>query len=415
MPVPSPLNDLRVGLRWLRWRVLILAVVFGLALVALGTGVTFSERADLGPVPWGARIYYTLGLFFFGGLDLGVPLGGPAWGRVLLWISYFCAPAITTTAVVEGILLALQPQERRLRWLKNHVVVGGCGRLAMLYLQRLHETGKKRSVLIVDSRADHPLARSAVEVYRALFLTGDLSSRAVMESLNLRAAQSAVLLTGDDHVNLDAAARILQMAPQLSGHVLAHVSDLRLLRTIERNQLLPGVVKFNSYQTAARCLVQDRLLPHFVETEPHDVVVLAGFGRFGQTVLDELQIQAIGQFELVLIVDREASLCSQVFQEQVGFREGYRHDVLERDLRHPQTWEQVQERIGHAHCPVFVLGTGDDGLNVRTALWLTSRFPRAEVVARCFRTSSFTEQISSEHNFDVVSTSDLLLRNMPRL
>ena len=62
--------------------------------------------------------------------------------------------------------------------------------------------------------------------------------------------------------------------------------------------------------------------------------------------------------------------------------------------------------------PVFVLGCGFDGVNIRTALWLSSKFPEAKVFARCFDQSSFTEQISREGGFEIVSTAELLLASM---
>ncbi len=40
-----------------------------------------------------------------------------------------------------------------------------------------------------------------------------------------------------------------------------HVSDIRLLRVIEQTDILSGVRKFNSYRTAARHLVEARLMP----------------------------------------------------------------------------------------------------------------------------------------------------------
>ena len=59
-------------------------------------GVEVSERDLTGEGLLG-RLYYVLGLFVLGGLDLGTPMGGPAFGRVLLWFAYFGAPLITAS------------------------------------------------------------------------------------------------------------------------------------------------------------------------------------------------------------------------------------------------------------------------------------------------------------------------------
>ena len=58
--------------------------------------------------------------------------------------------------------------------------------------------------------------------------------------------------------------------------------------------------------------------------------------------------------------------------------------------------------------PVFVLGSDDDGLNLRTALWLQKREPEARIVCRAFYDSSFTRNLSAQGGFDVFAVSSLL-------
>ncbi|MEM7349275.1 MAG: NAD-binding protein [Acidobacteriota bacterium] len=409
----QPIRSLRrVGL-W--WRLLVVALVYSLGVTALVAGVGLSDRDGIPESSLLAKLYYTLGLFVFGGLDLGVPTGGPDWARGLLWLTFFAAPAITTTALLEGILLVVRPDAWRLRWLlRGHVVIGGCGRLALLYLEQLRETDPTLPVVVVERRTENPQIQAVGERPRTQVLYGDISSEAVLRSLQLHRAKRVVLLTGDDYANLDAASRICRIRPQLAAQTLVHVSDIRLLRVIEQTSILSEVVKFNSYRTAAEHLVEKTLLPHFRLTENiPDTVVLAGFGRFGQTVLDELQHSAAGLFQTVVLIDLDADNLTLVFAEQVGFEAGYRHEVVEADLRHPATWSRVQELIGETNTqPVFVLGCGFDGVNIRTALWLSSKFPDARIVARCFDKSSFTNQISQECGFEIVSTAEMLLASL---
>ena len=104
---PRPIESLRRG--WLWWRLLVLVVVVAIGVTGLTAGVELSERPGVPDSGLPAKVYYTLGLFVFGGLDLGVPRGGPLWGRVLLWVAYFAAPAITTSALLEGLLLMVRP------------------------------------------------------------------------------------------------------------------------------------------------------------------------------------------------------------------------------------------------------------------------------------------------------------------
>ncbi len=404
------IDTLSGTLSWFRWRGLLLALVFLIGLAGFLGGAEVSDRLLADGVL--SRVYYSIGLFVLGGLDLGVPSGGPVWAMTLLWIAYFAAPTITASALVEGAWRILRPRAVMSR-LKNHVIVGGCGRLAMLYLKRMHELDASRSVIMVDNRVDNPNAQIAAERYGAHVILGDLSSDILLEALRLDLASQVMLLTGEDYVNLDAASRITQRAPHLAAEISVHVSDLRLLRTLESSQILSQATKFNSYRSAATHLVHDVLMPHFKETPAADAVVLAGFGRFGQTVLDELQTRAHGHFDRVLLFDADVEMLSLVFEDQIGFSDGYQVEVYDGDLRHPKDWHPLKESLRQAPSePVIVIGSGTDSLNIRTALWLSRKFPDAKIIARCFQSSEFTRQLAKEGHFEIVSTAELLLANL---
>ncbi len=399
--------------RWLRWRLVVLVAVFILGIVAFCSGVEVSERATLADESLLAKTYYAICLFVLGGLDLGVPIGGPVWARSTLWFVYFAAPAITTSALVEGLLFAIRPRAWRLRSMRGHVVIAGCGRLALLYVERLRQVEPNRPVVIIDDRSDNPNAEIASQRFRCTVLFGDIASDLLVTSLRLQHAARFVLVTGNDYANLDAAAHAAAIAPHIARRTLVHISDIRLLRLIEQRGLLRDAAKFNSYRTAAGHLVERRLLPYFDETEHTDTVILAGFGRFGQTVLAELQVRAAGRFQRVVIVDLEAQIRVKVFRDQVGFSAGCESIVIEGDLRHPATWERIYDSFtGGDSRPVVVLGTGDDAANVRDALGLSFSRPNARIFVRCFERSRFTDCLSRECDFEVVSTADLLIESM---
>ncbi|MBT6278273.1 MAG: hypothetical protein HOI95_29570 [Chromatiales bacterium] len=395
--------------RWARWRAIILLVVIAAGLLAFQAGVDVSERPGTANAHFLTQLYYTLGLFVLAGLDLGVPQGGPEWAQSCLWFAYFAAPAITTSAIVETALRIMSPHALR-RGLRGHVIIGGCGRLAMLYMRKLREHDKRRPIVVVERHLDNPNLRAAQEIYGARIVHGDLTSATLLDSLRLERAHRVALFTGDDHVNLDSASRIAALAPHLADRTVAHVADLRFLRVIESRKILSRAYKFNSYRTAADHLVETLLVPHFQSTDNRDTVVLAGFGRFGQTVLHELQNAALGQFGKVIIVDMNADSLVNVFAEQIGFDASYVYEHMNEDIHEPRTWHHVDSI---ANTPreelVFVLGGGVDSLNIRTALWLADKMSGAMVVARCFRSSDFTADISREGQFHIVSTAELLL------
>src|SRR5690606_34485625 len=137
---------------------------------------------------------------------------------------------------------------------------------------------------------------------------------------------------------------------------------------------------FNSLESAAVDLVKQRLLERFLATEYNDLVILAGFGRFGQTVLDQLQMHAAGCFNTVVIIDLEAQLNARTFAEHPGFADGYEQRIIEGQLRRPRVWQEVDAIVrAEVGAPTIIVGTGDDGLNLQVALDLIRRYPDAHV------------------------------------
>ena len=84
-------------------RLLGAAAVVALAVGAFAAGVGTTGIADMGAESLAGWLYFAGGLFVFGGLDLGTPVGGPQSARIALWIAYFLAPAITTTVIAENV------------------------------------------------------------------------------------------------------------------------------------------------------------------------------------------------------------------------------------------------------------------------------------------------------------------------
>ena len=79
-------------LKNISWRWLLALTLFTCAMLGLSSGVGLTERPDVVEGSLLAKAYYSLGLFVVGGLDIGLPTGGPQLGRVLLWIAYFGSP-----------------------------------------------------------------------------------------------------------------------------------------------------------------------------------------------------------------------------------------------------------------------------------------------------------------------------------
>ncbi len=384
-------------------------LAFTMAVAAFRAGVGVSDRVGLPDADVLTQIYYGLGLFVLGGLDLGLPQGGPVGARTLLWIAYFMAPAITTSAVIEGALRIFQPQWLLRRGLRDHVIIIGIGRLGMLFLEALREREPNVKVLVVDQEARANVQQAHAR-FGARFLRGDVRTAATLDSMVLERARGVVLLTDDDLVNLEAAWRIAERAPRAC--VIAHVADIGLRRTVAHveDSISDRMHVFNGHRIAAERLYEEHLEMHFAETTAKDVVVLAGFGRFGQTILEYLQREAQGHVQRAIIVDTAAERRVRLFRAQVAGFEHCELITIQGDLDDPVTWEKVEAATRECHEvePVFVVGTDDDQINLRTAVALRSLHADVRIFVRCVSESTFTTQLAHRMRFEVLAVESML-------
>ncbi len=388
-------------------------VVYVAALAALSAGVGVSER-DLTDAGLFTRAYYAFGLFVLGGLDLGTPVGGPAFARTVLWITYFAGPLITASAILETALRLLVPLALRVRPPSDHVVIAGAGRLSLMYLQEFRKRDRRRQVIVVEKDRNHPGFGELRDYERVQMKRGDITSDAVLRGLNLEQAHRVVLTTGDDFVNLDAAAKILRMAPSRAGRIIAHVSDMRFLRKAGSSSVARDCHVFNGHEFAAKRLVNEHLTARFQRTPYRDPVVLAGFGRFGQTVLHQLQQNAPGKFGPVVLVDDRATHNVRMFEEVPGFSDNYERVVVEGDLLDPEIVHGVGARVGEdGDSPVIIVGSGDDSTNLHVALSFCESHPDALVIVRSFRTSPFMEEVLREAGAHPFNLGELIVAGMP--
>ncbi len=381
--------------------------MFAFVVAAFASGVVTSERPGLADDPITVWIYYAAGLFVFGGLDLGTPVGGMLAGRIALWIAYFLAPAITTSAVIEGLLRLVRPQWLQRRRLDDHMVLVGAGQVGMAYLEALRSVEPDRPVLLVDRSAGLATAEEAVRGAGVEFLQGDVQRAATIEALQLERARGMVAVTNSDLINLEAA--WAAHAEQPSVPIAVHVADLTLLRPVERlAQDDRAPVGFNTHQIGALHLYRSHLAGHFRDTGYRDVVVLAGFGRFGQTILEVLLDEAADELDQIVIVDRAASELFREFEADIS------HDLdgviaIDQEITDPLAWDEVNRRLAESEAtPVYVLCAGDERLNLRAAMLLRNRSIAPRIFVRCFHRSRFASNLAEQLSLELLAFEDVL-------
>jgi len=148
--------------------------------------------------------------------------------------------------------------------------------------------------------------------------------------------------------------------------------------------------------------------PHFEETQQRDVVVIGGFGRFAQTILELLRVTAAADLAQVIIVDAEASRLVRQFEADVPLGD-LSLVTVDGDLEDPGTWARVETSlVDFDVAPVFLLASSNEVVNLRAAMFLRGRSPRARVFARCFHRGRFGESLAEQREFELLAFEDVL-------
>lgn len=397
------------------WRTLGALFFFFSAIVGFELGVSVTERPDVVESSILTKAYFSLSLFVVGGVDLGTPEGGPLIGRALLWASYFGSPILAAWTLIATVLRAMAPQRWYLRRLKDHIVVVGDGELALITLRTLRQQNSKMPIVVVSSNPDPVVVDEFSQSFNATVVTGDITHRYFLKQLNLSRARKILLLDDNSLRSYEAASTLLRQFPGIGGRVVIHCENLRFMRAMENTNVAQQCQTFNTYHLAASGLVRSHLLHHFRETRAKDVVVLAGFGRFGQTVLEELQRCAIDELDTVIIMDIDAHRRVLIADEQMDFSGEYKRVLFEGDISHPEVWDRVEREAKlQGDNTVFVLGTGREEENLRISLGLRQKYPGAMIISRSSKESLFATEVGQEHDILSVSITQLVEDNIPR-
>jgi hypothetical protein len=244
---------------------------------------------------------------------------------------------------------------------------------------------------------------------------GDITRSYFLRKLHLAKAKKVVLLADDNFQNYEAAYKILQLAPEPKKRIIIHNNSIRFMRSMAGSHVAKNCINFNSYQLAASALVQQHLISHFLKTKPKDLVVIAGFGLFGQTILEELQQYANKEIDTIAIIGIDAARSILVVDEQLELANFCRREIFEGNISHPQVWKQLRDKVDLSNSqPIIILCTNSVEDNFRTSLWLKSKYPDAMIIARSNLPSKFAENVGEQYNILNVSINQLVKDNFPK-
>ncbi|WOJ94770.1 NAD-binding protein [Congregibacter variabilis] len=385
----------------------VLALQSGVILSAEDAGVSRSILVDC---------YYALSLFVIGGIDIGTPQSGPAWAVALLWLSYFAAPILAVSTVLDLFLRMFTQHRWRLRRLRNHVIIDGDDELTRSYLRHLRQIDPKRQVVVLQGAGFSDTSREQLRrSFGALTWEGDLIDAFTFDQLRVKHAAKILLFSNYSLKNYETVKAMLDRRQDLAGKIVMHVDRLRFMRSMSSSRIAQSVTVFNGYQSAAESLVTTLAVPHVRQSGVPMGVVIAGFGRFGQSVLESLQNALPDEIAAVALIEHDAERRVMVTREQFSISTNFELKILQGDMTHPGVWEDL-DGFWDRNSPntLFVFATHREEDNLRSALWLRRHNPNAWVFARISRYSSFAQEVADDHDIIAMGLSQLIERSFPQ-
>jgi Trk K+ transport system NAD-binding subunit len=294
------------------------------------------------------------------------------------------------------------------------VIVVSSSELSLTYLRKLRNANPWVPVVVACRNCDPSTAEEIRESFNAPVVTGDITHRFFLEQLRPHLARRILLLGDNSLRSYEAASHIMELVPNIGRRLIIHCGRLRFMRAMADTRVARECQTFNSYHLAASGLVRSHLVRHFLETRRKDAVILAGFGRFGQTIIEQLQELALDEMRAVVIIDNDVERRVMVAEEQTYFSGNYRRELFQGDISHPDVWRRVWDRVTvDSDDTVIVLGTGSEEENMRTALWLRKKAPRARIIARSSTHSRFASEVGRDNDIITVSIAELVEENIP--
>ncbi|HNH47689.1 MAG TPA: NAD-binding protein [Myxococcota bacterium] len=379
-------------------------MLFSLIVGILCTGLLAHRQLGL---PWPNAIYET-GRIFFDGADtsVGADREAPSWVFALLWGDRFLAPLVAGGTVLE-LVHRLSRHGAVRPWWRRHVIVVGAGNLGTALAR--HHARQGRRVVMIERDGDNPNLEG-LRTEGVTVVEGDARQGETLVRARAGVARRIIAVAGDDIANFAAILHASRLAKH-PIHAHAHVGDpelrARLVPVLADRFAAPDPL-FSGFEVAAKDLVSRHELLR--GQGPH-ILVVAGYGRFGQAVVGEvLRLHGHRADLSIWIVD--PNLDSIPLSPLVlAWREGGRLRLMDMDMLDDRVQGELHQNM-RAHTRVdFVLCTDNDGKNLAFALAMHHGFgghcAALRIVARMIEWSPV--EGAAMPGVEVVSIKDLVL------
>lgn len=371
-------------------RLSIPVVIVIAATICMEIGVAAQRQPEISTEGFLMHVLHAVSLFKVGGIAMGEPVGGPAWARVLLYVMYFAAPAVSAGAIFEALFRLARLRLRFVLYKGDHAVILGSGRGSVDLPELIRSVHTRRSfwfwlsrapnVIIADT-SEESLLRHSTDVHK---VKADATDSQIVNLLALDRARIIFLLTDNDQANIDLFFR-LQHALADAGRtampqMFIRVRDMDLVRALRSYNTAGSVRFFNPHVEVVRSLftlpqsVEEnvwvselrsrnmavdhnwRLILSIRRMQPERIVFI-GFGRFGQNLLLEMLTREDGS-----MVDYLQSVC--VISPEAGTEWAHFERLMLASVG-PSRQLPEPTLIAARHCDVALLqqeARGSDGI-----------------------------------------------------
>jgi len=275
----------RIPWKELRW---ILLGVLWLGILLLGY-IGFSKYFSAHKIPATSLdlIYDTVQLIVLesGNITSPIPLE--------VEIARFALPTLAAITAVTtlAIIFLEQAQQVRLRFIRNHVVICGLGRMGYLLAHGFIDRGD--AVVVIELDDGNPLLEQ-VKAHGAMVLSGTATDAIVLGRAGVKRASSLIAVCGDDRVNAEIAIRAQQVVKTRRPKPLCcrtHIVDPQLYELLVNKEFgghdftTIRLELFNVFDQGAKLLLQE--FPPFNPDEEGrgSHILVVGMGNFGESLI----------------------------------------------------------------------------------------------------------------------------------
>lgn len=364
------------------FRIIAPIVVVSLAIIALKCGVTVAGKQDLGNEPASILLFHCIGLFTFGAKDFGMPTGGNPILQNILYLTYFVAPLISLSALAECMYFFSKPILPLLLFRGNHFIIIGNGRVGKATTKQLQDNfGIKSKVVIIDKNIEKE--SSGLQVFRnnKILVNADILNSEILQKINIKKAKGVFILTDNEWVNLKTYYQIRDnISNNSNSRIYVRLSSVDLIHFLENKNVNSDWNEqhhfinvhtaathqlFSNFQSKKESRKERQTFAEWTKN-PIKQVVLIGFGRFAQAILNELQINNYLNSSKIIILDLDAEAAWKNYTSDNKNAKGLTPVLINGKM---ESLSNLQKDINVdvINDTLVIFCSGDETVNIKTA------------------------------------------------